>query len=357
MPWDYEDDDTCDWINKHLESRLRLYYDIKNGIIPRSTAEHIKALIAEARRLQAQREQIESELGDEDIQLDTVDSAKNLENEKLEKLMKMHVRILQISSEVKLLENPLVRNVMLKQQNELSPVRQSEKPEIWLVLREGKIEEYLEFLSSVKDHYANKHMKLSNTLSWCLQNAKPKDTVILSKGRHVIKSVGFLENGGTLKGIYNPEETMISSLNEDVMMDFSGPEIVLENLTIDSGFSQCGILVRSGKLILKKCKIIGDGESSTHQGIIVLAGSQLEMIHCELTRFCTAVVGNSGASITMKDCEIYNVSNGIKIYDNCTVKVENTCFRDCSEFGFCMETDTCLKDGNQKCGNFDVLQM
>lgn len=181
--------------------------------------------------------------------------------------------------------------------------------------------------------------------------------IILSKGRHLLKTMGGLENGGNLKGIYKPEETLISSLNEDVMMDFSGSNVILENLTIDASLSQCGILVRRGNLTLRNCKLIGDGESSTHQGIIVLQGSKLEMVHCEITRFSTAIVGNSGSEIYLKDCEIYNVNFGLKVYDNCLVKAENSCFKDCTEYGFCMETEVCLKEGKQRSGNFEVLQM
>lgn len=66
MPWDNEDDDSVDWKSKHLESRLRLYYDMKNGIIPRATAEFIHSLLTEARRLNNKREHIESQISDDD---------------------------------------------------------------------------------------------------------------------------------------------------------------------------------------------------------------------------------------------------------------------------------------------------
>lgn len=162
MPWDMEDDDTSDWLSKHLECRLRLYYDIKNGVIPRNTADHLKALISEAKRLQAQKEQIENDLGNEDVDLDNMDCSRMVENEKLKGLMKLHVRILQISAEVKLLENPLIRNVILGQQKEFMPAKQSEYPEIWLIIRMGRVDDYLEVLNSVKESYPKDVVKLSN---------------------------------------------------------------------------------------------------------------------------------------------------------------------------------------------------
>lgn len=66
MPWDREEDDSVDWKSNHLESRLRLYYDLKNGSIPRQTAEHIHSLLTTARRLQNQREVLEGQFKEHD---------------------------------------------------------------------------------------------------------------------------------------------------------------------------------------------------------------------------------------------------------------------------------------------------
>lgn len=69
MPWDRDEDDNIDWKRNHLESRLRLHYDMKNGNIPRQTAEHIHSLLTTARRLQSQRDVLEVQLKEnEDIE-------------------------------------------------------------------------------------------------------------------------------------------------------------------------------------------------------------------------------------------------------------------------------------------------
>lgn len=64
MPWDRDEDDNIDWKANHLESRLRLYYDMRNGSIPRQIAEHVHSLLTTARRLQSERELLEDELKD-----------------------------------------------------------------------------------------------------------------------------------------------------------------------------------------------------------------------------------------------------------------------------------------------------
>lgn len=52
MPWDCDEDDMGDWAKKHLESRLHLFYDMKNGLISKNTAERVRGLMTEVRRLQ-----------------------------------------------------------------------------------------------------------------------------------------------------------------------------------------------------------------------------------------------------------------------------------------------------------------
>lgn len=68
MPWDRDEDDNVNWKSNHLESRLRLYYDMKNGTLPRQTAEHIHSLLSSVRRLQSQRELLEEQLKVDDIE-------------------------------------------------------------------------------------------------------------------------------------------------------------------------------------------------------------------------------------------------------------------------------------------------
>lgn len=47
MPWDEDREEFEDWPSQHLESRLRLYFDLKTGFIPKSIATKIKYLITE----------------------------------------------------------------------------------------------------------------------------------------------------------------------------------------------------------------------------------------------------------------------------------------------------------------------
>lgn len=70
MPWDYESDDDSDWAEKHLESRIRFYYDLKKEMRP-PLVSHIRKLLTEAEYLHEQKENLENDLQDDEDVKDT----------------------------------------------------------------------------------------------------------------------------------------------------------------------------------------------------------------------------------------------------------------------------------------------
>lgn len=349
MPWDYDDDDTSDWVSKHLESRLRLFYDLKNGVIPRTISEHIRSLLVEAKRLQAKREQLELEIGSDD-DVDVNDS--EVKNEKVEMLMNLHVRTIQIKNEMEILENPLMRNVILKQQKEIIPEKEASK--YWLMCETNKVKDHIDFLKKVEEFYPNEFFGFSSDLATTLVNVNYTDVVLLNKLKYNLKSVAKFECGGIIKGVYEKDETIIESHSEDLMLDING-EVVIENLTLNASIPQCCIVIRRGKLILKNCSLIGDTKSSIHQGIIVLNGSQLDMMDCDIKGFATAIVGNSGSQISIRNCQIHDVNCGAKVYENCLITIQKSSFHDCKDYGFSIESDKII-DTVERVGSFDVLK-
>lgn len=66
MPWDNDNDDDLDWFDKHFESRLRFFYDLKKGLVNRGMAQHIRLLLTEVRYIQQRREYLEFDMSDDD---------------------------------------------------------------------------------------------------------------------------------------------------------------------------------------------------------------------------------------------------------------------------------------------------
>ncbi|KAK5648543.1 hypothetical protein RI129_003435 [Pyrocoelia pectoralis] len=344
LPWDMEED-CANWFDKHLSSRLRLFYDLRNGTIPSTTADQIKGLLTEARHLETRQNRLLLEI-DDDIP-DVPESNPIVEN-----LLDARVRMMQIRNEVEMLENPLLRTALLTNKTNLSPKDLSTTTvQYWAIFEEGIVDDVLAFFGQIKNDIGNNDLICQSNLSLTLESARTNDVIFLNSGKHVFSSLCALSEGGVIKGTSSDGNTTLSFINEDVMLDCSG-EIVLENINVDVGSAQCGILVRSGSVILKNCTITGNFKSSTHQGIIVLAAGKLIIEKCKISGFYTAIVINSKAKFSINDSTISEVNVGIKFYDDSKIAIRNTKFENCLYGGIYMETD----NGNLcEEGDFSIL--
>lgn len=350
MPWDLEEDSSVDWISEHLETRLRLFYDMRNGTIPIQTVEHLKYILNEAHRLQARRDRIVGRMNNNTLKHEA-------ETEYVEILVDIQIRLIQIRSDFEVLENPTLRSRLLKKQEQLHPRKRENQTQrqYLLVFNHGRIDEHVSFLQQVKNHVDDKDVTFFSTFALALENCNKNDIIFLNRSKHVFETLSAICEGGVVKGLYSKQDTVITTVSNDIMLDCNG-DIILENLTVDVT-SQCGILVRSGTVTMNNCKIMGDGKSSTHQGIIVLAGGKLNMTNCDVSQFFTAIVGNSGSSITLQNCEISNVNVGLRVYDKCQVKVETSSFHHCKDYGVCVETDNSGDHDVYKADGFAVLEV
>lgn len=192
------------------------------------------------------------------MKLDESDDDFSPENETLLALMDVHVRMIEIGNEVKILENPILRQAVLRKQKQTA-VKTTTKTETWMVFEHGKPDDYISFLNQIKlvQTRPSRNVRFAPRLQFLLDTIAAVDTVFLSRSRHVINGEGTLHNGGSLIGLYHRNDTVLASKNEKVMLDFGGEEVVLENLTIDANCAQCGILVRRGTVTLNNCKLTG----------------------------------------------------------------------------------------------------
>lgn len=348
MPWDMQEDTSVDWLSKHLELRLHLYFDMRNGVIPKATAQHLKSLLNDAHRLHAQHQLLASQIDD--------DNADGNKEKDMDILFNIYLQILQIRNEVEILEDPTLRKAYFKNQMQTQTPNQVRTiPENFLVMAEGNVDDYTTFLFNAKGDIRNENLKFVSSIYSALENSNGNDKIILNRGEHTLGSSNSILCGGILKGLYSKEETIINSINDDIMLDCSN-DVLLENVTFNVNATQYGIVVRGGHLTIKNCKIVGEGKSSIHQGIIVLDGSKLEMIDCVVSGFFTTIVGNSGSTISLTNCEISNANIGLKLYEKSNLKVELSRFANCKDYGVCIETNNDLDNGTNQMGTFSLLQ-
>lgn len=109
MPWDTDDDDNADWVSVHLEIRIRLFFDMKRGVVGKETSDVIRGLIREGREIQQKILRLEDTISEEEeSHADIVDGGTACQ------LMKLHFRLQQIKREIEVLENPSMREILVK---------------------------------------------------------------------------------------------------------------------------------------------------------------------------------------------------------------------------------------------------
>jgi len=108
MPWDDDDDDDKDWVEQHLESRLKLYFDMRENI-NKETRDIMLSLISEGKEIRSKIVNLEYSLPDDELEDMHEDAA-----EETCMLMQLHFRLQQIKAEMDLMENPSMRNFLEK---------------------------------------------------------------------------------------------------------------------------------------------------------------------------------------------------------------------------------------------------
>lgn len=77
MPWGKDNDEDLDWAEKHLESRIRFFYDLKRKDMKKSLAAHVRSLLVEARYIQKRRELLELDISDDEELDETVNKIRS----------------------------------------------------------------------------------------------------------------------------------------------------------------------------------------------------------------------------------------------------------------------------------------
>lgn len=328
MPWD-DENDTDDWVERHLESRLQIFYNLKTGVFPRNMAKHVRYLLTTAKNLQ---EDMQSVVCEED-------------------LIDLQVSLLEIQKEIELLENHLARKVLIERAK--YPIGTITNIKQWLICDEGTLDDFCGFINESRNKFIENKIVIAPNLSDAWDSGAMGNNFILKRGTHYIDNVGILEEGGSLTTSASREETGITCLSKTVMFDFSA-DVSLENLTLTSS-AQTAIIIRKGKLSLTNCKFVhGDIGSDDCQGIVVLNGATLEMINCTFVGFKFAIIANRNSSISIKNCEILDANYGLKIYDDCIFELKNSKINGCRGYGIWVEAIK-PEGGQQLVAGFSVL--
>lgn len=141
-----------------------------------------------------------------------------------------------------------------------------------------------------------------------------------------------------LSGIGNAGDVVLKTPDdESILLIFEG-NFKLKNVTLDCSNVRNGIVLKKGNVILDSCVILGDGKSSTQQGILCNGNAKLLLKNCVVKKFATGIVLKGHSEFMMKRSTIKNCNVGIEPSDDNSVALDNCTIEDCLEFGISWET-------------------
>lgn len=326
-PWDC-DDENQDWLFTHLEARLQLYYDMQSGVVLHETGQRIRLLLQEAREIE-----LNIQAAQEEDDADEVD-----ENSALA-MMELQMRREEIKREIEILENPLMRNIIVKKKYEVVEAKRQKREhskEVCFVWLGGTIDEFINTLTKARSFIQPEaYIKTCPLLQEALDQAIGGDTVILCPGIHDVSSTGGLEEGGNIMGFLEPSATNIVARDAgNVLLDWSS-DVTLENLTINAHSVQIALSVRNGIVRLRNCQVLGSSTNGT--GILVLKGGRLEAQSCKFAHFGIGLVLDHAAHVSLEDCTITSCNTGIKVCEDASIMLQKCSVSGCSEYGIKIE--------------------
>lgn len=189
--WDPLDDDKhVDWVKKHLEPRLQLYFDIEKKVIPPKISfyylSHLKEMNEKYSKLKTVYCAINNGSDDDDD-----------EQKHMDLLCDLHTEITKLKGKLALFENPIMRQRRLQLEKNDKENNSTRSP-YWLVFDSGKSwEQYINFVNKVETfNEIGTTFNTATTLQQALDEAKENDTIFIGRGLHILGVVGNFPVGG-----------------------------------------------------------------------------------------------------------------------------------------------------------------
>ncbi|XP_065083480.1 protein nessun dorma isoform X2 [Ochlerotatus camptorhynchus] len=353
MPWDNdEDDDGSDWAEKNLYDRIKFYYDVKKRAMSKRLVSHVLALLAEANYVQKKRELLEMEIEEEDGNVNGSESESLVENRRTSKLVELHLRLNVIKNEMKILEDPTLREAFEKVRFGSTADKRTEE-EVLIVVQTGTLDQHIGYLNEAKAIVAqSKTVRICDSLQGALDRCIPSNELYLPPGRHVIKFLEYLNSGGSLKAVKAMSfvdacekgqldaiegKTFVSSKDDDSVLLTVDGDYCFENIVLDCGNVRTGVLIKQGNVAFKNCCLMGDAKSSTKQGIVAFGNSTISLENCVLKDFSTGIYANENCQIHLNGSIVMDCINGLDILCGGQASFHSSEIRNCKTYGVLLE--------------------
>jgi len=169
-------------------------------------------------------------------------------------------------------------------------------------------------------------VQLSNTLQDVLGICQSNDHILLSPGEHTIKFLEHLNDSGIMSGLVQPEAILtpaadlsqlpvVCSSDEDSTLLVIDGDYTLSQLVLDCRHVRRGILLRNGTLTMRGCRLLGDGSSSTQEGIVCMPGASVELKSCIIENFSVGISMRPRSCVELGSVQFKNCKTGLELLD------------------------------------------
>ncbi|XP_043942685.1 testicular spindle-associated protein SHCBP1L-like [Protopterus annectens] len=291
--WDDDDDDTCTEYSALIEERIKLYYEIQDGTIPGPIGRRFQRTLQKYRNKHFELIEYQTKVKDNPS-----------ENEAVE-CWRKYFEVLMLSGLLKLWEDfqlrahgPLIPRILKCRKGD----RDSGSAVTHVVAN-------VMTADMVKTFSSGTLIQQHDNLDAALENCYSGDTVIIFPGEYHAKGLAMLTDDITIKGSTKREDIIISSEPMyDSFVASKAQNLKMMHLTFIQKDTVDGIVVvKSGHLILEDCVLKCEGT-----GILVLTGATLTMRNCE-------IVGAQGPGVELYPGSVAELE-GNDIHDCCSLK-------------------------------------
>ncbi|GAB6019848.1 Shc SH2-domain binding protein, variant 2 [Chamberlinius hualienensis] len=293
-PWDSDDDEDCIFVNHYLEPRMKLYYELVEGVIPSVIVHRIQCILQTSWENYYRLDSLEKtmQVSDSEVELDEKD---------VFNCMEIRLKMEELKRELQILENPTFRAIMVKKNLSLNNLPRGRRQDSEVVLHMVTDKLFAGMLRDLPSSTIVEHHSLfSSAVSAIYEN----DTIWLFPGVYTCDGLGWFDDSITIEGRgTKPEDVVIKvSGNTDIFMNCNAQDLKISNVTIEATSNQFStLMVHRGCTTLKNCIIKGGqvGVYSNSYAEAVLYGCRIvgtELCGVNAQAFC---------SVTVKECEFY----------------------------------------------------
>lgn len=340
MPFDHD----INFVGKHLQDRMKLFFDLKNKRLSKALSSHLRKISAEAKYIQQQRENLEDLV---DASIDEIDISQGESRIKARRLIELYLRMKKIKHEFEIMVNPEMREIFEEMKFPSQHLLQSGIQKIFAVTMAGTLSEQIQILEGLKQK-----VKEDVPINWlsmhdAISSAScGSSEVYIPAGEHSLNS--FLEylngdilicglpsvNINTLEMDHMNRYAKIYAAESGSMLFASDGNLTLENLIVDCEYVKTGFVAKDGELTIKNCFIYGSKDSSVTEGFSISGAAKVVIESSVIMNFATAISADQLAQVIIRNSVVKNCNVGVHLLDTDTmIAYENTSFLNCDEYG------------------------